>query len=307
MQPGGFEVNTVWTQILAVPSPGTGPAIPQTAAFSVSPSPTVLATHKVRLLRTSLAWSCGIAGPVLAIAAAVEDGGFLAPVLIVGVLFFLAYILFERADSLRQRAQNAVDDAEAFCKAIEKNWNREASESAFEAKRNSLENLKIEYLDLPALRQRKIHQLQADLAQSQLKKFLGQHRIDRAKIQGIGDGRRATLQSYGIETAGDLTQSALQQVPGFGPTLITALLIWKRSVAAHFVFNPTARVDPRDLAAVDTSLAARKKEIEKAMLGGIGELRQVSRQIILRRRALVPQLTAAVQALAQAKVDLKAV
>ncbi len=307
VRPGGFEVNTVWTQILAVTSPGAGPAIPQTAAFSVAPSPTALATHKVRLLRTSLAWSCGIAGPVLAIAAAVEDGGFIAPVLIVGVLFFLAYILFERADSLRQRAQNAVDDAEAFCKAIEKTWNREASESAFEAKRNALESLKIEYLDLPALRQRKINQLQANLAQAQLKKFLDQHRIDRARIQGIGDGRRATLQSYGIETAGDLTQSALQQVPGFGPTLITALLSWKRSVAAHFVFNPTARVDPRDIAAVDSNLAARKKEIEKAMLSGIGELRQVSRQIILRRRALVPQLTAAVQALAQAEVDLKAV
>jgi len=306
VRPGAFEVNTVWTQILAVPSPGTGPAIPQTSAFSVSPSPAALATHKARLLRTSFAWTCGVAGPVLAIAAAVEYGGF-APVLIVGVLFFLAYVLFERADSLRQRAQNAVDDADAYFKSIEKTWNREASDSAFQAKRKALESLKNEHLGLPALRQRRINQLQAGLAQAQLKKFLDQHRIDRARIQGIGDGRRATLQSYGIETAGDLTPRALLQVPGFGPTLITALLSWKRSVAARFVFKPTARIDPRDIAAVDSSIAARKKEIEKAMQSGIGELRQVSRQIILRRRALAPQLAAAVQALAQAEVDLKTV
>jgi DNA-binding helix-hairpin-helix protein with protein kinase domain len=306
VRPGGFEVNTVWTQILAVPSPGAGPGIPQTAAFAATPSPIALAMHKARLFRTSLAWACGIAGPVLAIAAAVEVGGY-SPVVFVAVLFFFAYVLFERADAVRQLAQNAVDDAAAYVKSIEKTWNREASEAAFEAKRKTLENLKTEHLDLPARRQRMIKQLHANLAQAQLKKFLDQHRIDQAKIQGIGDGRRATLQSYGIETAGDLTQRALQQVPGFGPTLITALLDWQRSVAAHFKFNPAARVDPRDLAAVDSGITARRKEIEKAMLSGIGELRQISRQIILRRRALVPQIAAAVQALAQAEVDLQAV
>lgn len=306
VRPGGFEVNTVWTQILAVPSPGAGPAIPQPAAFPVSPSPIALGMHKARLLRTCFAWACGIAGPVLAIAAAVEVGGIM-PIVLVVVLFFFAYVLFERADSLRQLAQTAVDDAAAYVKSIEKTWDREASEAAFEAKRKALESLKNEHLALPSIRQKRINQLHANLAQAQLKRFLDQHRLDRAKIQGIGDGRRATLQSFGIETAGDLTQSALLQVPGFGQVLITALLDWKRSVAARFKFNPAAKVDPRDLAAVDTSIAARKREIEKAMQSGIGELRQVSRQIILRRRALAPQLTAAVQALAQAEVDFKAV
>ena len=306
VRPGGFEVNTVWTQILAVPSPGAGPAIPQPAAFPVSPSPIALAMHKARLLRTCFAWACGIAGPVLAIAAAVEVGGIM-PIVLVVVLFFFAYVLFERADSLRQLAQTAVDDAAAYVKSIEKTWDREASEAAFEAKRKALESLKNEHLALPSIRQKRINQLHANLAQAQLKRFLDQHPLDRAKIQGIGDGRRATLQSFGIETAGDLTQSALLQVPGFGQVLITALLDWKRSVAARFKFNPAAKVDPRDLAAVDSSIAARKREIEKAMQSGIGELRQVSRQIILRRRALAPQLNAAVQALAQAEVDLKAV
>src|SRR5262249_999665 len=128
VQPGGFEINTVWTQILAVPSPGAGPAIPQTAAFSLSPSPVAVLLHRSRLMRTSIAWLCGIAGPVLAIAAAVEVGGF-SPVAIVSVLLALAYILFDRADAIRQRARKQLDDAEAFFKVLERTWNLEASES----------------------------------------------------------------------------------------------------------------------------------------------------------------------------------
>jgi DNA-binding helix-hairpin-helix protein with protein kinase domain len=306
VRPGGFDVNIVWAQILAVPSPGACPALPQPAAFPVSPSPTALATHRSRILRISLAWFFGIAGPVLAIVAAVEVGGF-TPVAIVGILLFLAYALFERGDRLRQRAQRELEDAEAFFKALEKTWIREASEAGFGARRRTLENLKNEYLGLPALRQTKINRLQTGLAQAQLQKFLDRHRIEHAKIPGIGEGRRATLQSYGIETAGDITQNALMQVPGFGPTLAAVLLEWRKSITARFVFNPAAKIDPRDIADVDRSIAARRSEIEKALVSGIGELRQISQQIILRRRALTPQLAAAVRAIAQAEVDLKAV
>jgi DNA-binding helix-hairpin-helix protein with protein kinase domain len=306
VRPGGFDVNVVWAQILAVPSPGAGPVIPPRTAFPVTPSPTALAKHRSRLLRTSFAWFFGIAGPVLAIKAAVEVGGW-ASVATVGILFYVAYVLLDKADSLRQRAQRELEDAEAFFKALEKTWIREASEAGFGARRKTLENLKNEYLGLPALRQTKINRLQAGLAQAQLQKFLDRHRIEHAKIPGIGEGRRATLQSYGIETAGDITPNALMQVPGFGPALAAALLEWRKSVAARFVFNPAAKIDPRDIADMDRGIAARRSEIEKALVSGIGELRQISRQIILRRRALTPQLTAAVRAIAQAEVDLKAV
>jgi DNA-binding helix-hairpin-helix protein with protein kinase domain len=307
VRPGGFDVNVVWAQILAVPSPTGSPGIPPRTAFQMTPSPEALARHRARLLQAALAWLFGIAGPVLAIVVAADFGDLAAPVAIVGVLLCVAHVLFERADSLRRRAQKTVEDAEAFFKVLEKTWIREASEAPFEIKRNTLEKLKDEYLGLPALRTSKIQALQADLARAQLRKFLDHHRLEHAKIPGIADARRATLQSYGIETADDVTPSALAQVPGIGPALASALLEWRKSIAARFVFNPAAKIDPRDIADVDRNLAARRSEIEKSLTSGIGELRQLSRQIILRRRALLPQITAAVQAIAQAEVDWKAV
>lgn len=66
-------------------------------------------------------------------------------------------------------------------------------------------------------------------------------------------------------------------------------------------------VRPPELAKLDRSIAARKTEIERSLQQGPGELRQVAHQVTLRRQALFPQLEAAVRALAQAQVDLKAV
>ena len=47
--------------------------------------------------------------------------------------------------------------------------------------------------------------------------------MDSAVISGIGPGRKATLQSYGIETAEDINDQAVLAVPGFGDGLTSRL------------------------------------------------------------------------------------
>jgi DNA-binding helix-hairpin-helix protein with protein kinase domain len=307
--PGLFRLETVWAQILAVPAPGPVPALSRAAALQTGPppkaSPKALAAHASRLPKTVLAWILGVSGPLLAVAAGVEFGGC-APYLVLALLFTAASVAAGRARTLRREFKTAVRDAESRLKTLEEAWTREASGAEFQARLRELEKLRGEYLGLPALRQQKIAALQAGLAQAQLRRFLDGHRIERAKIPGIGDGRRATLQSYGIETA-DIAERAVMQVPGFGPALTAALLEWKRSVGARFVFNPAAGLDPRDVADLDRGLAARRSEIERALGNGIGELRQTGHQTAMRRQALASQLEAAVRALAQAETDLKAV
>jgi len=302
--PGGFKLEAVWAQILAVPSPG--PAIPQHTALQVPPSPAASAARKARLRQINLAWILGLSGPVLAVAANEYGGGCFAPLLIVGFLLFLSRAVAAKANAPREEAQKAFNMAEGRLKSLQEIWRREASEEIFLVRQQALKKLRDEHVRLPAVRQKKIAQLQANLEQAQLRRFLDRHRIDAAKIPGIGDGRRATLQSYGIETAGDVTSKAVLQVPGFGPALTRTLLDWKKSVAARFVFKPTAGIDPRDIADVDRALAARRSEIEKALVQGIGELRQVSQQVTVRRHALAAQIETALRAVAQAEADLGA-
>ena len=306
--PGGFKLDAVWAQILAVPSPGSPPAFPpqRPAALQVTPAPTTSAARKARLRQINIAWALGLAGPVLAVVATEYGGGCLAPLLVLGLLLLLARAVATRANAPLEEAQKAFNLAEGRLHSLQEMWSREASDAAFLARQRALKKLRDEHLRLPALRQKKIEQLQANLAQAQLQRFLDRHRIDAAKIPGIGDGRRVTLQSYGIETAGDITHQAVIQVPGFGPALTGALLDWQKSIAARFVFKPAAGIDPRDIAAMDRGLAARRSEIEKALVQGIGELRQVSQQITVRRQALAAHLETALQAVAQARADLEA-
>jgi DNA-binding helix-hairpin-helix protein with protein kinase domain len=301
---GGFKLEAVWAQILAVPPPGPAPALP--APPSVLPSTAANAARRARVQKTSLACALGLSGPILAVVASEYGGGCFVPPLIIGLLFFLARAVAAQADAAREAAQKTLIAEQVRLKLLQEAWGREASEAAFLARQKSLKKLRGEYLDLPASRQRKIDQLQAHLARAQLQRFLDRHRIDGAKIQGIGDGRRATLQSYGIETAGDITYSAVIQVPGFGPALTGTLLAWKKSIAARFIFKPAAGIDPRDIADLDRTLAARRSAIEKALVQGIGELRQASQQITVRRQALSSQIEAALRAVAQAEADVAA-
>jgi DNA-binding helix-hairpin-helix protein with protein kinase domain len=303
---GAFKLETVWAQILAVPSPGLAPAIPQRTALPPIPSPATSAARRARIQQTNIAWIVGISGPLLAVVVSETMGGCFIPLLIAGVLFFLARLLAEKAGSARDEAQKSLVNEENRLKALQEAWRREASAAVFLDRQQALTKLRNDYLRLPAKRQKKIDQLQTNLEQAQLRRFLDRHRIDAVKIPGIGDGRRVTLESYGIETAGDVTYKAVLQVPGFGPALTRTLLDWKKSIGARFVFKPNAGVDPRDIAEVDRAIAARRSEIEKALVQGIGELRQVSQQVTVRRQALTAQIETALQAVAQAKADLGA-
>lgn len=72
--------------------------------------------------------------------------------------------------------------------------------------------------------QRKLQQLEQEVYQRQMERFLDGHRIDKARISGIGHARQITRRSYGLETAADITKSAVLSVPGFGPTYTSKLL-----------------------------------------------------------------------------------
>ena len=56
----------------------------------------------------------------------------------------------------------------------------------------------------------------------QLSQFLDQKVIADHTIPKIGPGRTAILTSYGIETACDIVEDRVLDVPGFGPELTGA-------------------------------------------------------------------------------------
>ncbi len=303
---GTFDIDAIWSQIVGVRSPGPLPFGSQMISLQVEPS--VKAVELGRKRRKQQ-----MSGAVLIVIAIVgimvfSIGGAVAFWTIIGALV-IAVATWNadpaEAKTLRQDADDSLRKAQAQLVVARERW-REASEEPFEAKRRYLEARKTELRDLPAETQRQLRQLETNREALQHKRFLDSHRIDQAWIVGIGAGRTATLQSYGIETAADVSETAILAIPGFGPAMASKLKAWRWSVERQFVFDPKKGVDAEDIADVKRKSEARRLQLERELREGPNVLRQISQQIIAKREAIRPTLEYALTAVAQAKADLKA-
>lgn len=103
-------------------------------------------------------------------------------------------------------------------------------------------------------------------------RYLGQFRIESAKLHNIGPARCAVLRSFGIDTAADIEEAKIAVIPGFGKNLTDKLLLWREHKEKSFVYNPSVVVDPLDLQRIDRDLAARRTKLMKELRARINEL-----------------------------------
>jgi DNA-binding helix-hairpin-helix protein with protein kinase domain len=73
--------------------------------------------------------------------------------------------------------------------------------------------------------------------QFELEEFLENISLREAGAAQVGEGRRNTLLSYGIETAADLTAEAIGRIPGFGPEAIAKLMDWRKECEGRFEYD----------------------------------------------------------------------
>jgi DNA-binding helix-hairpin-helix protein with protein kinase domain len=185
-------------------------------------------------------------------------------------------------------------------------WNNETSDEPFNRKLSELRQARQAYEDLPSRRQRELHRLEQERRKRQLERHLNQQRIESARIPGIGPGRSATLASYGIETAADVTSQRVMTVPGFGNQLTSQLVAWRRRKESEFVFDSRQGIDARDLQLLENELGRERGRLEQTLGHGALELRAIQAQITKRREIIGGLVGAAKQALAQAEADLAA-
>ena len=135
--------------------------------------------------------------------------------------------------------------------------------------------------------------------------FLESHQINKARIEGIGQVRKNTLLSYGIETAADITLSAISQVSGFGPSLSQKLLSWRKLLESEFIFDPSKGIDKRDLDKLELDIAQKKQKIRMVLDSAQGELMQIKNDIENKRKFLLEELEKLEKEKAQINIDKK--
>src|SRR5262245_3390315 len=156
---------------------------------------------------------------------------------------------------------------------------------------------------MPSYAQEK-QKLQASIRERQLLKFLDSFFIDAHKIPNIGPGRKATLASFGIETAADIDPRKILKIKGFGKNITGELVRWRKSLENRFVFDPSKGIDPADMAALTQKFRQRKTQIEGALLAGPELLNQISAEAMRKRQSLRMEVEAAARAVEQAHSDM---
>lgn len=291
-----FNLEQVWSRILIIKSPGQAPEI-NSSGFNVQPMPL---PETIRSARDAVVFKKIIAvGLVLGCLA-------IAPSLFIFALIIGAFLFFSKADDSAERRvrQDALNTARRNMVTALERWNLEVGDGRFQEKLKELLSLRTEYESLANQLAHEKQKLQQNLRDSQLHKFLDKFFLENHNVPGIGPTRKATLASFGVETAADVNWNRVTNINGFGQKLTHELVNWRRGLEERFVFDPAKGIDPADIAAVNQRFGQKRKQIEGSLLAGPEQLNQIRAQILQQRSQMLPMVRTTTQQVAQAEADL---
>ncbi|MCW1926633.1 hypothetical protein OKA05_29035 [Luteolibacter arcticus] len=292
-------IALVWQQIQGVQNPGSVHWMPAASAVVLGPSLPAEVAKAKRTERRSIGI---IVGVILFFAAASVEGSLwlLWSIIAAAIGYAIAITAKGRIKpfaEIHSQLSARMDD-------LREQYATKREADSFQAKLGELQMVHADWLNLPNERERRYQELVRDRHKHALVSHLDKQRIDRAGIPNIGTARSAMLESYGIETAADLSLSAILQVPGFGDALASALMDWRHDLERKFHFNPASEVDRAEVMALDRAIAIKRAELERRLRTGPAVLQQYRQAIVNRRATLEQTLQETSAALHQAEVDL---
>jgi DNA-binding helix-hairpin-helix protein with protein kinase domain len=298
-----FHLDPVWSRILAVPPP-IAEVMPRPGA-QAPVTPTPLPEPLRRAQRDNLIKTAAIAGVALiAILVQPHLSWLWLP------LAAVAWPLTQDSKVRReyQRRRLALLAARRELTDLRAAWQQRGTDQPFMSKLHALHVLRDRYRNLSADLQRDLQRLEIDQRQLQLQAYLEGHFIDTAQIPGIRATDRMALESYGIETAADVTPAAIEAVPGFGQRLgrqrATALLAWRQALEQRFRYDPRQGANPAAIADLQQQYAQQQSQIEQELLTGPDELAKIKTDLLKQRAQLNIALIRQAMQEAQAQADL---
>ncbi|MDA0590548.1 MAG: hypothetical protein O3C17_21335 [Planctomycetota bacterium] len=277
-----FDFEKTWLKIASIQSPQARfrPAarIPANSVPAVSTPPTIQKEIKFQKLLKNIAWG-GVFASVL--------GMFYGPILVltgpVAVLFGLCYLVISSGSSYgayKQEKKNNVNAKRSQLADLTSTQQAAATrgQAAFDQKFRELKSSYQAYKSLANRFAQAKQSLHADSGNRQLEEWLDRCYISGAQLSGIGPGRVATLQSYGIETAKDVTRGGVSRIPGFGPRLTATLVAWRRVCESRFTFDPSKGPPASDIQKLERTFSIERSRLMRTLENGAKNLEQISLQ-----------------------------
>lgn len=196
------------------------------------------------------------------------------------------------------KRQSNLRDAEERWHLIKRRYESLENDCDFESVYQSLQRSYSDYKNLSS-------EYNAERNDSLLKVYLGRYFIENAAIPNIGNKRVIILESYGIETAADVSYNRIISIPGFGEVLTENLVEWREDIEARF---SQYRPSPKDLASLnglEQKYVRRRSELESKLLRGKAKLEHIRSNLIEKREKVQKEAEKALKPLAQAQADMR--
>jgi len=298
----GFKLDAIWARIERVSIPSAEQLRPRIPKLSPLPTPAAVEAKKPR----------GHAKKAFGVLLLLIGGFILIAVpkawFVAGLFAMWSYGLLKSVDAHRFDPKPFVNEfigAQGQLYREILGWQRRAGLDDVNAARGQLVDAKQRYAELDAEEQRLVSEYRFQRRQRQLTTYLEAFELSRADIKGIGPAKLAVLESYGIDSAAEVSPSRLHIVPGFGEALIGRLMQWRRVHEAGFVYNASDNdADRQEVARIRALKEGKAAPLRLALTNGIRDLEvkvQRIHEFALREDAVLAKVVARVE---QARADL---
>jgi len=159
------------------------------------------------------------------------------------------------------------------------------------------------YTNLESERKKELQVIESKRYDIQLEAYLEKFMLSNSNLRDIGTNRKATLLSYGIETAADIKRQDILQISGFGNHLCGILLSWREACKKKFVFDPTKPIPQQYIDALNKKMVDLKTHLKEDMRRDIKKLNDLNSQILIRYNELDSKLPFLFREFKQAETD----
>lgn len=229
-----FNIEAVWRRIQEVKAATDTRVSPSFASVPVTPS---AAAKKAKSGGTGNA-ALGVAIIIGSLVGVVTvPGAFL----VWAIAFLIGVNVCKTKSSLDETPfRTAYIAAEQLFQRELANWNRRNGVDDFLSLYSELQAANDEYRRVRQELESEVEGHSQTRKAAQLAAYLDTFPVDQANLKGIGPATKAHLASYGVNTAADVVDGRIQNVPGVGNALAGKLLEWRRKLEQQFVFRPGA-------------------------------------------------------------------
>ena len=307
LRSANFRLHMVWHEIKNVKRPGDSLNREQRRPTKgLIPRPIPSSADTTKMPRLLLAWLTGGGAfltlisyflPILAL--------YSIPITVVcSIWLTLLWLRRPIKKAIRQRVRELNKKRSTLAKAQQNiSFCTKKHIQSFDSKLQQLADSKHYYEGLKSDRDEEYQQLQHHSQERQLDDYLERCFINKTKIRGVGPSRLIALESYGIQSAADITYDRVDQVPGFGPELTENMVRWRQAMEVRFKFNPSKGVPTSAIQALNMKYLQQRSKLELTLEAGPSDLRQITNIANSELERLDEQLALMELGVEQARLD----